>query len=1178
MHKTKKMKFGLSCLLGVVLLFSFSASFFPVNAAEPEISSTSASVVEETPTQAAGGGTSAEANSIPEDTSVPEDSSGSSQPVAEEEPSSLDTTEPEPPALALVPFSTPVQVTIDGTNIYANGNHLIINGNTIAEENASAIEYVDAGGSPIAFAPPASFENYTIYGGAKDGNSISIVNGSKITLTGPTTKVKNLYGGNEGGGLQGSILLTVENGASVTGGVFGGSYNGDINGGISVVAQSSAVANIYGGNNVGGDITGDVSVSIKNNTITAGSIYGGSVGQYLSASNTHLGNIHGNISVNVQNTSSAALYGASAYGEVFGNVTLRVNDEDAANSGTFDTLYGGGGNTRWSTAWQADKNYGNVYGDISVTAMGKTTVGYRFGGGGRQGAVRKNAGGTGGNVTVRFGGSSYAYWLQAAGYYTPTGAIVEGNVVCTIEGKAEVYQVNGSAEAGYVGGLATVVAKDNVKITSLIGGGSDYGGDTIKVEVYGGTIGRVAPATRCPSLDFTVDIYGGKIDYVYSGPTSSSGQNTSKATITVHGGAIGRLYGGAGPSNKVGSSSLTVNGGTVDYVYGGGSTGSITGSVAMNLNGGTIKTVYGSGFGTTSSSQININAPGENQLAGTIYAGGLGTVTDFVKVNVQSGKIGWLLGGQTAPTGITTPKTLPKSIITVAGGKIENLVGGSYVSSASGSMAVEELEISIQNGVVDNLFLGGYVGSSATNNTIVKKATLDIAGGTITSNKIYGHAYNGTIGDAVEDISVGVHKLDSLNYWFYLPSSDLSFAENAISPLDDVASYWVISVPATITEAYESANTGNGMLSPYQLFKNGFTVEYFANGGEGSVPVDGNVYKQGAVAAISGPGELFREGYDFAGWRTTPDDRGLFFAAGSQLTIENADVQLYAQWKEKTSSSGTGQSTSYRVLYNVNWGGLGTTQIDDQTGYLQGQTATLRTVIPVRTGYTFVAWNTRPGGDGTGYTPGGTMVMPANDVTLYAQWRINGSSSTVSGGSSSPNSEPPSSSAASFSANSNTAGNGGNTVIGNSETTPLSGGNSGAWALLNLILTVLGLATAIVLLVGIFLGRKSEKQQEEGYGEDKEEEQEEQRRNQAGLLWRILAIVTAIVSLIVFLVTENMRLPMVWVDCWTILMVALAVVEFIFILVLINSRKKEDREDDSYEDENNPDWAGKTSV
>jgi uncharacterized repeat protein (TIGR02543 family) len=78
---------------------------------------------------------------------------------------------------------------------------------------------------------------------------------------------------------------------------------------------------------------------------------------------------------------------------------------------------------------------------------------------------------------------------------------------------------------------------------------------------------------------------------------------------------------------------------------------------------------------------------------------------------------------------------------------------------------------------------------------------------------------------------------------------------------------------------------------------------------------------------------------------------------------------------------------SYSVLYNGNGntGGLAPT---DSTEYIEGDTATVlgNTNGLVKTGYTFVGWNTKEDGSGTDYVGSDTLLMGAEDVTLYALW------------------------------------------------------------------------------------------------------------------------------------------------------------------------------------------------
>jgi uncharacterized repeat protein (TIGR02543 family) len=81
----------------------------------------------------------------------------------------------------------------------------------------------------------------------------------------------------------------------------------------------------------------------------------------------------------------------------------------------------------------------------------------------------------------------------------------------------------------------------------------------------------------------------------------------------------------------------------------------------------------------------------------------------------------------------------------------------------------------------------------------------------------------------------------------------------------------------------------------------------------------------------------------------------------------------------------------YVVTYNAN-GGTGSMS-DAKSPYLANDKVTVLPNSFSRSGYTFSGWNTAADGSGTTRKVGTTFTMPAADVTLYAQWTKNGSSS-----------------------------------------------------------------------------------------------------------------------------------------------------------------------------------------
>jgi H+/gluconate symporter-like permease len=77
------------------------------------------------------------------------------------------------------------------------------------------------------------------------------------------------------------------------------------------------------------------------------------------------------------------------------------------------------------------------------------------------------------------------------------------------------------------------------------------------------------------------------------------------------------------------------------------------------------------------------------------------------------------------------------------------------------------------------------------------------------------------------------------------------------------------------------------------------------------------------------------------------------------------------------------------------------------------------------------------------------------------------------------------------------------------------------------------------------------------YKEDDDTEKFTQRRT----LWLIATIVLAIVGIVVFYFTENMKLPMRMVDNWTIVNAIILIVELIAVFLVFKQTKTENQED-----------------
>ena len=111
--------------------------------------------------------------------------------------------------------------------------------------------------------------------------------------------------------------------------------------------------------------------------------------------------------------------------------------------------------------------------------------------------------------------------------------------------------------------------------------------------------------------------------------------------------------------------------------------------------------------------------------------------------------------------------------------------------------------------------------------------------------------------------------------------------------------------------------------------------------------------------------------------------------------------------------------------------------------------------------------------------------------------------------------------------------------------TPKGGGSQNEWALINLI------CAGGTVLLGLFLLlsklKKEEEEEEEKTSAMRNDE--EQSKGYKRRKWlRVASTITAVVSVIAFFLTEDITLPMVLVDKWTLLMAAFLIVQVIFVL------------------------------
>ncbi|MBR0453078.1 MAG: InlB B-repeat-containing protein, partial [Bacteroidales bacterium] len=149
-----------------------------------------------------------------------------------------------------------------------------------------------------------------------------------------------------------------------------------------------------------------------------------------------------------------------------------------------------------------------------------------------------------------------------------------------------------------------------------------------------------------------------------------------------------------------------------------------------------------------------------------------------------------------------------------------------------------------------------------------------------------------------------------------------------------------------------------------------YTITFHANGGSGSATTFNQTFEEGVSRQLLN--NLFsRTYYVFTGWNTKADGSGVSYDDKATITA-TSDMDLYAQWK-----------AVYKLTFNGNGA---TSNMAPQTFYA-GEAQQINKNTITRSGYKFMAWNTKVDGSGTSYRDGEIITLKSN-MTLFAQWQV----------------------------------------------------------------------------------------------------------------------------------------------------------------------------------------------
>ena len=130
------------------------------------------------------------------------------------------------------------------------------------------------------------------------------------------------------------------------------------------------------------------------------------------------------------------------------------------------------------------------------------------------------------------------------------------------------------------------------------------------------------------------------------------------------------------------------------------------------------------------------------------------------------------------------------------------------------------------------------------------------------------------------------------------------------------------------------------------------------------------------------------------------------------------------------------------------------------------------------------------------------------------------------------------------------------------EPIPLYAGRPLEWALLNLIMSLIGVVLGIITGVRVLRINKNEQYESEDEELYENEEYERRENKKRRLMWLIVTFLMAFAGIILFILTENMRHPMVMVDRWTIINFIILAIEILAVVLCFkeNNQTEENEE------------------
>ncbi len=134
--------------------------------------------------------------------------------------------------------------------------------------------------------------------------------------------------------------------------------------------------------------------------------------------------------------------------------------------------------------------------------------------------------------------------------------------------------------------------------------------------------------------------------------------------------------------------------------------------------------------------------------------------------------------------------------------------------------------------------------------------------------------------------------------------------------------------------------------------------------------------------------EVQLDGYDFRGWNTDINGKGIWYMPGDPFPELMSDMTLYAQWVKIIIQDDNENTAGFCLIFDMN---LPETEqeltiIDwPEPIVADGETPIYLPVVQID-GYEFLGWNSEADGSGEQFSAGERFFELTNNVTLFAQW------------------------------------------------------------------------------------------------------------------------------------------------------------------------------------------------